>query len=95
MPRICVDVSDDVYARLQVLGRGDEQFAPAPVDAVVGELIDHAQQGVYRPGSWERPWVMQAFGDAWLAHLEPDDRVDRLSGDGRVIFQRPRHQRSS
>lgn len=83
---ITVNVSDTVYALLEVLGRD----SGASVEDVVGELIDHAQQGVYRPGSWERPWPMQAFGDAWLEHLEPDDSAGRLAADGRVIFQRPR-----
>ena len=40
--------------------------------AVLDELADHAQQGVYRSGAWERDWVCQVFGDEWLDNLEPD-----------------------
>lgn len=58
--------------------------------AVIGEILDHVQQGVYRPGAWEREWLCQAMGHDWLERLEPDDRPERLSGDGRVIFDRPR-----
>ncbi len=42
------------------------------VAAVLAELADHAQQGVYRPGAWEREWLCQAFGWEWLERLEPD-----------------------
>jgi hypothetical protein len=42
------------------------------VAAVLVELADHAQQAVYRPGSWERPWLCQAFGWEWRERMEPD-----------------------
>ena len=60
------------------------------LEAVIYELLDHVQQGVYRPGAWERGLVCSVFGEDWLERLEPDTRPDRLSGDGRVIFDRPR-----
>lgn len=56
------------------------------LEAVVYQLLDHAQQGVYRRGAWEREWLMQVFGDDWLKRLEPDpglpyhDRVRRSGG---------------
>jgi len=78
-----VTVTVTLHARaaknLEVLGE---------LAAVLERLADHAQQGVYRPGSWERPWLMQAFGDEWLARVEPD--TGDLSMEGRVIFDRPR-----
>ncbi len=58
-----------------------------PVETVIYQLIDHAQQGVYRPGSWERGWLTQAFGYDWQSRLEPD--TDDTTADGRVVFQRP------
>lgn len=58
------------------------------VESALLTLADHAQQGVYRPGAWERGWLCQVFGDEWLARVEPD--TDDLSADGRVIFDRPR-----
>jgi hypothetical protein len=90
---ITVDVPDEWVARLRVLGPSAQyQVDLVPTDAmlpaVILELLDHAQQGVYRPGSWERPWLQQAFGDSWEQHLEPDP--ERTAGDGRIIFQRPR-----
>ena len=85
MTEITIIVSDEVAARLAVL------HAPSPnLVGIVAELVDHAQQGVYRPGAWEREWVCQAFGYDWLRRLEPDARPEMLSGDGRVIFDRPK-----
>ena len=52
-------------------------------------LIDHAAQGVYRPGAWERQWIEQAFGCDWQSRLEPGDPWDRSGGNGVRIFQRP------
>jgi predicted DNA-binding transcriptional regulator AlpA len=40
-------------------------------------LIDQAQQGVYRPGAWERDWLRQAFGSDWVEYLEPGDPYGR------------------
>lgn len=85
MGDLTINVADEVAERLRALvhpATGCET-----IEQVVSTLVDHAQQGVYRPGAWERPWLEQAFGDEWQSNLEPDD--DRLSGDGRVIFDRP------
>jgi hypothetical protein len=73
--------------RLAVLIDPDEGLPD--LEAVVYKLADHVQQGIYRPGSWERPWLEQAFGYDWTARLVPDTRPEMLSGDGRVIFERP------
>jgi hypothetical protein len=75
----------EVARRLAVLAHPD---ALEPAAAVLVILADHAQQGVYRPGAWERDWLIQVFGDEWLDRLEPD--TDDVSADGRVIFDRPR-----
>jgi hypothetical protein len=95
---ISIIVPDEVAARLAVLTDPSLLQAGATVTAAASDavavLIDHAQQGVYRPGSWERPWLMQAFGDEWLERLHPDARPEMLSGDGRVIFDRPREDGS-
>ena len=85
MRTITLELDDTVYQLLEVLTRGEH--GPHSVDAVVGQLIDHAQQGVYRPGAWERPWLIQAFGDDWVAHLEPGDPYGRADSP---MFQRPR-----
>jgi hypothetical protein len=46
---------------------------------VLMQLADHAKQGVYQNGGWERQWVVQAFGDGWLERTEPGDPYDRTS----------------
>lgn len=88
MPEITIRISGETAARLAVLA-DPAGFGPVTVEGVIAELIDHAQQGVYRPGAWERGWLCQAFGEDWLARVEPDDRPERMSG-GDVIFDRPR-----
>jgi hypothetical protein len=59
--RITVELPAEWIALLRVLGD--------PAD-VLAELADHAQQGVCRPGSWERGWVRQAFGGRFTDKLE-------------------------
>ncbi len=56
------------------------------VAAVLAELADHAQQGVYRPGAWEREWLCRALGWDWLEGMEPDPEHPD-------IFERPRRRR--
>ncbi len=86
MPTITVEVDATVYGLLQVLTKG--QHAPKTVEDVVLQLIDHAQQGVYRPGAWERNWLISAFADDWIEHLEPGDPYGSPNCDH--IFQRPK-----
>lgn len=79
--QITVEVSDTVYSLLEVLGEPQ---------AVVAQLIDHAQQGVYRPGAWERAWICQAFGYDFHDRLEPGDPYDRKDPRGALMFERPK-----
>jgi hypothetical protein len=82
---ITLELSQRVADLLTVLTTGE--YAPDDLQGVLMELIDHAQQGVARPGAWERGWLTQAFGEDWLDALEPD--TGNVAGDGRIIFQRP------
>jgi hypothetical protein len=84
--KVIVTLPAEVVRRLAVLS--DTKSGPAAAAAVLATLADHAQQGVYRPGAWERDWVIQVFGDEWLDRVEPD--LDRTSADGRVVLDRPR-----
>lgn len=45
------------------------------LEAVLMKLVDHARQGVQRPGSWEREWLCSAFGYDWPERLERDPDV--------------------
>jgi hypothetical protein len=82
---VTLELSQRTADLLSVLTIG--QYAPEDLNGVLMKLIDHAQQGVYRPGAWERGWLQQAFGDEWEAGLEPD--IQDTAADGRVIFDRP------
>jgi hypothetical protein len=56
MPKLTIELSETVYSLLEVLTKGE--WAPAKtVPGIIETLIDHAQQGVYRPGAWERQWL--------------------------------------
>jgi hypothetical protein len=82
---ITLELDDTVYALLEVLTRGS---APADsVEGVIMQLVDHAQQGVYRPGAWERDWLCQAFGDEWIENMETGDPYGRPDSP---MFQRPK-----
>ncbi len=67
---ISIRVNNEIADRLRVLANSDEGLPD--LSAVMGKLIDHVQQGVYRPGAWERDWLCQAFCDEWLERVEPD-----------------------
>jgi hypothetical protein len=88
--QVTVMLPVDTARRLAVLA-DDDSYGTASVARVLAVLADHAQQGVYRPGAWERDWVCQVFGQDWLSQVEPD--TDDLSADGRVIFDRLRGPR--
>lgn len=79
---IRVKVSPVVFDLLRVLGNDE-----IDVKGVIERLIDHAQQGVYRPGAWEREWVCQAFGHDWIDNLVAGDPHGRPGCEG--IFRKP------
>ena len=84
---ITLKISDEVHGLLETLTRGE--FATCEtVEQVIEQLIDHAQQGVYRPGSWERGWIRQAFGHDFEEALMPGDPYGRPNCEG--VFQRPK-----
>ena len=85
MKKLIVEVDDVVYSLLEVLARGPSGLGS--VEGVVHELIDHAQQGVYRPGAWERDWLTQAFGSEFVHLLEPGDPYGREGCES--VFMRP------
>jgi hypothetical protein len=84
--KLTIEIDPTVHRLLSVLTRGE--FAPDTVEGVILHLIDHAQQGVYRPGAWERDWLTAAFGDDWLEHLVAGDPYGRADCD--TIFQKPK-----
>jgi len=80
---ITVQIPEEWVQNLEALV--DPHRGLKDVAAVLEELADHAQQGVYRPGAWEREWLCQALGWEWLENLEPDPRDPD-------IFERPRRR---
>lgn len=59
---IKVRLSQQIIDYLSVLGNPED---------VLAILADHAEQGVRRPGAWEREWVIQCFGEDFLDRIEP------------------------
>jgi hypothetical protein len=77
---LTLEVSQTELAALCVLdGQGDAR-------STLAELVGREVDGRTRPGAWERPWLEQAFGDAWQERLEPDPTAHWR--------QRPRRSRS-
>lgn len=76
--RITLELNFTTEQLLRVLGDPKQ---------VIEQLVDHAQQGVYRPGAWERQWVEQVFGDEFVSRLEAGDPFNREGGE--AMFQRP------
>lgn len=68
--QVTVELSPSTVEMLSVLRHPGE--APMSVESVLATLADHADQGVYRPGAWERGWLAQVFGDEWVGDLEQD-----------------------
>jgi hypothetical protein len=46
------------------------------VAGVVHHLVHSAVDGMRRPGSWERGWVAQAFGDDFTMELVTDPKIE-------------------
>jgi hypothetical protein len=77
---------DDITASLLATLSDD-----GSIPEVLEILIDHAAEGVYRPGSWERAWLCQVFGEDFIEKLEPGDPFGR-TGEITNHFQKPRTQ---
>jgi hypothetical protein len=65
--QITLEIDDTTASLLATLSESGS------VTSVVETLIDHAAQGVYRPGAWEREWTAQVFGYDFVDKLEPGD----------------------
>lgn len=72
--KVTIEVDADTLAMLEVLT--DPTGKMFGCQRTVGEVLQHlacsAADCVRRPGSWERPWLVSAFGDEWTAKLEVD-----------------------
>lgn len=82
--RLEVEIPEAWVELLQVfVGEEDEDWALcANLEAVIARVLDHVQQGVYRPGSWERAWICQVFGDGWVSKMRVDPKNH--------LYERPR-----
>lgn len=79
---LTLEISNEVAGLLATL---DEE---GDVEMVVQRLIDHAQQGVYRPGAWEREWIVQVFGYDFEKKLESGCPYGGVGHEH--IFQKPK-----
>ena len=71
VPRVSVtvDLDPEVHAYLLVLARANYGVADS-VPELLRWLARCAADGMRRPGSWERGWLVQACGDEWEQLLE-------------------------
>ena len=57
-----IELSFETYRQLlHLIGAGITR--PTSIEEILKHLARCAADGVRRPGSWERSWVEQAFGD--------------------------------
>ena len=102
-PEEVLAMSDDERAALQLQLEEAFRLNHAPraetleqrCARVLMQLADHAKQGVYQNGGWERQWVVQAFGDGWLERTEPGDPYHRTNDQLDVeltqrLYRRPK-----
>jgi hypothetical protein len=76
--KVTVELYPEAIACLEALCNGT-------ADQALAALVEHVQDGMERPGSWERPWLIQAFGDGWIHSMEQDPDAEWR--------QRPRKRR--
>lgn len=60
---VTIEISQEDFDLLSALGK--------PTDVLV-TLVDHAVQGICRPGAWEREWIAQAFD---LTEVENESQI--------------------
>lgn len=81
--KVELEIDDRVAGLLAVL---DEKGC---VENVLHTLIDHVQQGVYRPGSWEREWITRVWlEEEFMEFLVPGCPYGRENCEH--IFQKPK-----
>lgn len=71
-----VTVGGEQLGRLLALVAADDCFNT--VDDFLATLLDHVDQGIYRPGSWERGWLEKAV------HFESVEAAEDAFPDVRI-----------
>jgi hypothetical protein len=77
--QITLEIDDTTASLLATLSENGS------VPEILETLIDHAAQGVYRPGAWEREWLCQIFGDDFVDKLEPGDPFGRTGRNSQLL----------
>ncbi len=70
-----IEIQDGDVELLEIAAKADAipiGVGPPRLEDLVAHLLRHAADGVRRPGSWERGWLIQVLGTDWTAHLERD-----------------------
>lgn len=80
-PDITVTLSIPAWLAERLAVLIEPQDGTSDLEAVILNLLDHVQQGVYRPGAWERSWLLRVTGNYWLDRVEPDPETP--------VFDRP------
>jgi len=66
---LTIELDVETVELLGVLGK---------LESVLYTLAGHAGEGVSRPGSWERGWLIQVVGEEFLSRLEQNPEVPFL-----------------
>jgi hypothetical protein len=61
--RVEIHISEEQFAALTRLASSDACAGGGGIQGVIDYLLHCCADGVRRPGSWERQWLAQAFGE--------------------------------
>lgn len=75
--RLELELELDDVERLGVLAFSTGGTVEGRAREALLEFVDRVRDGVRRPGSWERPWLAQAFGASFTSRLEADPAEPR------------------
>ncbi|WP_425400377.1 hypothetical protein [Aeoliella sp.] len=64
MKPITISIEPDEHARLRRLAALSGYTS---IENLIDRLLDHVDQGITRPGAWERDWLAQIVGPGPLA----------------------------
>jgi len=83
MKNFTVSIREDTYQRLEHLANATKVNT---VGSLLSRLLDHTDQGIYRPQSWERGWLAFMFGgeavdQAEAVMWEKSDQPRDANGD--------------
>lgn len=70
--RIKLELDAELAIVVAAIAHHEQHSLEERVREALLELCDRVRDGVTRPGSWERPWLVQGLGPGFIDRLEGD-----------------------